>query len=55
MKIALAQFEVQRGVPAANLETIRALVDQAKSAGAEALFCLKCAPPDLTGCVAVSC
>ena len=38
MKIALAQFEVQRGVPAANLETIRALVDQAKSAGAEALF-----------------
>jgi predicted amidohydrolase len=38
MKIALAQFEVQRGAPIANLKTIRALLAQAKSGGAEVLF-----------------
>lgn len=38
MKIALAQFEVQRGSPTANLETIRAFAAQAKAEGAEALF-----------------
>ena len=38
MKIALAQFEVQRGDPAANLVTIRSFFEQAKAAGAEALF-----------------
>ncbi len=38
IKIALAQFEVQRGDPAVNLDTIRKLVMQAKNEGAEALF-----------------
>lgn len=38
MKLALAQFEVQRGDPSANLETIRALVAQAKVQGAQAVF-----------------
>ena len=38
MKIALAQFEVQRGDLAANLGTIRSFFEQAKAAGAEALF-----------------
>ena len=38
MKIALAQFEVQRGDPSANLGTIRELVTQAKSQGAQAVF-----------------
>jgi predicted amidohydrolase len=38
MKIALAQFAVERGDPATNLETIRCFVAQAKEAGACALF-----------------
>jgi omega-amidase len=38
MKIALAQFEVQRGNPAANLEAIRAFAAQAKAAGAQVVF-----------------
>lgn len=38
MKIALAQFEVQRGDPTANLVTIRSFFEQAKAEGAEALF-----------------
>jgi predicted amidohydrolase len=38
MKLALAQFEVQRGNPFANLEMIRALIAQAKKQGAQAIF-----------------
>jgi predicted amidohydrolase len=38
MKIALAQFEIHRGDPAANLETIAELVTQAKEGGAVAVF-----------------
>jgi predicted amidohydrolase len=38
MKIALAQFEVTRGDPAANLEAIATWVAQAKAGGAEVCF-----------------
>ena len=38
MRIALAQFEVSRGDPAANLEAITSWVTQAKSGGAEVCF-----------------
>lgn len=38
MKIAIAQFEVQRGDPTANFETIRKLVTQTKAQGAQAVF-----------------
>ena len=38
MKIALAQFEVYRGNPAANLKAIAAQVAQAKAGGAVAVF-----------------
>ncbi|CAA6677946.1 MULTISPECIES: nitrilase-related carbon-nitrogen hydrolase [unclassified Lentimonas] len=38
MKIALAQFEVHRGNPAANLEAIAAWVAEAKAGGAGAVF-----------------
>jgi omega-amidase len=38
MKLALAQFKVERGNPFANLEMIRALIAQAKKQGAQAIF-----------------
>ncbi|MFQ3270751.1 MAG: putative amidohydrolase, partial [Lentimonas sp.] len=38
MKIALAQFDIHRGDPVANLEKIAELVTQAKDGGAQAVF-----------------
>ena len=38
MKIALAQFEIHRGEPSANLEAIAARVAQAKAGGAVVVF-----------------
>lgn len=38
MQIALAQFEVERGLPQVNLEKIRGFAVEAATAGAQALF-----------------